>query len=338
MGARQAATPRRSRLGGLEVARGIAATAVVFFHVGELHLPVPSGMGREVVYGLGKSVPVFFAISAFSLLYGYSSTLWTKEGMRRFYWRRAFRILPLFYLMLLVYVGRAHTVGQYIPRSEILLNVFFLFPFFPGKHESLVWAGWSLGVEWIFYLVFPLFAVVCERIAPVAIAFVIACLLVHPLGRIIASLMPGSSYSVMNVPLNFVFFFAGGLAFALVRAMTASPRSEAWTVRIRNSRHAVIVATIAILCLYNFVVPRAPDFVPYEVVLGVVCVPWMILAFVGLPSWADNLVTRRLGRLSYGIYLLHPLVLWMLGGAGLYTWIASILGGPGWLAFLAGVW
>jgi peptidoglycan/LPS O-acetylase OafA/YrhL len=118
-------------------------------------------------------VPLFFALSAFSLLYGYSSRLFEAESLQRFYVRRLFRILPLFYVMLAIYVCLEKILGSDLSNSEILLNITFLFPFLPGKHESIVWAGWSLGVEWLFYATFPIFALLARRITLSAVAFIL---------------------------------------------------------------------------------------------------------------------------------------------------------------------
>lgn len=35
-------------------------------------------------------------------------------------------------------------------------NVLFIFNFIPGKQSSIAWAGWTIGVEMAFYVVFPI--------------------------------------------------------------------------------------------------------------------------------------------------------------------------------------
>ena len=37
----------------------------------------------------------------------------------------------------------------------LIINATFAFNFFPSAHESVVAAGWSVGVEMPFYLAFP---------------------------------------------------------------------------------------------------------------------------------------------------------------------------------------
>ena len=40
-------------------------------------------------------------------------------------------------------------------KGPILSFMFFIYNFRPGMQEGLVWASWTLGVEMVFYLIFP---------------------------------------------------------------------------------------------------------------------------------------------------------------------------------------
>jgi len=94
----------KGRLDGLEVVRGLAAISIVIFHLAAIYVPVPAGPMFAIVHSLSGAVPIFFAVSAFSLLYGYSEKLFDNQILARFYIRRIFRIFPLFYLMLALYI------------------------------------------------------------------------------------------------------------------------------------------------------------------------------------------------------------------------------------------
>jgi peptidoglycan/LPS O-acetylase OafA/YrhL len=69
---------------------------------------------------------------------------------------RFFRIAPLFYLLVLatwLYAFRRFGIRH--GWDEIALSVTFLFNLVPGCETGVVRASWTVGVEMLFYLVFP---------------------------------------------------------------------------------------------------------------------------------------------------------------------------------------
>ena len=80
-----------------------------------------------------------------------------RDGVAAFYIRRFFRIGPLFYFMILAYVVRGHTIYSvsYSP-VHVIENALYLFNFVPDRQSGIVWASWTIGVEMIFYLIFPI--------------------------------------------------------------------------------------------------------------------------------------------------------------------------------------
>ena len=78
------------------------------------------------------------------------------DSVHDFYVRRIFRIVPLFLVWLGLSLIRDQQLFSKVPSwKDLLLNVSFLFNFFPGKHEGVVWTSWTIGVEMAFCSVFP---------------------------------------------------------------------------------------------------------------------------------------------------------------------------------------
>jgi len=310
---------RAGRLSGLEVLRGLAATSIVIFHLNAIHVHLPSGPASLLVSTLSGAVPLFFALSAFSLLYGYRDRLFDEGSLKRFYLRRVFRILPLFYVMLLIYYARATYYGGYVSKGELLINSLFLFPFFPGKHESLVWAGWSLGVEWCFYILFPVFALISREKLLSIVTFLIMCALSLAATRLVLDIPLEKSFSGMNFPKNLVYFQAGVMTFSLVCQSVASEQRDRILVVIKHKSSALLLLTFLLLISHRFTpFPFIRVILPSELFLAFVCCIWIVIAYLGLPAWVDNVISRSLGKLSYGIYLLHPFVLSILSNSGIY--------------------
>lgn len=99
----------------------------------------------------GVKVTLFFVLSAFTLYLSAFDRKGESNKISNFYLRRLFRIAPLFYFMLVVAViNFVFTYHSYPSLNTILLNITFAYNFSPINFESLVWAGWTIGVEMLF--------------------------------------------------------------------------------------------------------------------------------------------------------------------------------------------
>jgi len=98
-------TPAPSRLPALDALRAVGAAAVVGTHVG-----FATGATGATAFGgllarMDVGVAIFFALSGFLLFrpFAYAAATGTRRpGARRYLWRRALRILPAYWLTVLV--------------------------------------------------------------------------------------------------------------------------------------------------------------------------------------------------------------------------------------------
>lgn len=105
-------------------------------------------------------MPLFFVISAFSLFVSTTGRIDQPGWLNDFLTRRFMRIAPLFYLVALWQAfALPMLVGGDTPWAKLLLSMTFLFNFMPAEYGSIVWAGWSVGVEMMFYIILPLLLV-----------------------------------------------------------------------------------------------------------------------------------------------------------------------------------
>jgi peptidoglycan/LPS O-acetylase OafA/YrhL len=139
----------RPELDGL---RGIAVLAVMAYHYG-LQPIAPQGF-------LG--VDIFFVLSGF-LITSILAHEWQRSGgvdWRRFYVRRAFRLLPAFWVMIVILSPR-------VPTSAGLLSLGYLINWSTALHwfpvNYSLGHTWSLAVEWQFYLLWPAIVVLALR-------------------------------------------------------------------------------------------------------------------------------------------------------------------------------
>lgn len=151
--------PPKNRLDFIEALRGFAALFVVFYHLALIPNPdleLPKWAGKFILTG-GTGVTLFFVVSAFTLTLSMRSRQNETNSTLQFFIRRFFRIAPLFYIWIILTLIRDKLMfGVMRSGSTVFLSVIFGFNLIPGRHEGFVWASWTLGVEMLFYLLFPL--------------------------------------------------------------------------------------------------------------------------------------------------------------------------------------
>lgn len=315
------------RLAGLEVLRGLAASGIVLFHLHAIYLPVPEGWIRDVVKSLSAAVPLFFALSAFSLLFGYADRLGSTADLVRFYTRRAFRILPLFYALLAFQLLRELYQTHWISLSTLVVNLLFLFPFFPGQHESLVWAGWSLGVEWLFYLIFPLMVLLARSVRASAWALLLFWIANIAVARVSDSAGLVASYRSMSLPANLLYFLSGTLAYALLLRARRHGQDTPLPRWVGERSGLALLASLLLLALLKWAVPASwQALLPWSGISAMVILLWVLLAHAGLPRWMSRPGMQTLGAISYGTYLIHPVVLWALQQQDLFAALVRLTG------------
>lgn len=165
---RAAAGVRREQLQALTGLRFIAAIYVVIYHATPEKML--AGTVKTVIQSGHIGVGLFFVLSGFILAYNYLGD----RGMdRRDFWvARLARVYPVYVLGLLVALPHfMHDMlaGYTIPPSQaaavIAASTTLVQSWFPYTACHLNCPGWSLSVEALFYLAFPLLAIPMARLS-----------------------------------------------------------------------------------------------------------------------------------------------------------------------------
>lgn len=325
----------KTRLEFLDSLRGLAALYVLVYHM--LLLPQPSLIAPRWVekFALagGMGVTLFFIVSAFSLYYTMPLRLKDGRPTLSFYLHRFFRIAPLFYFWVIVSVLR--DIWQFDARHpliDVASAVSFTFNLTPTKQESFVWAGWTIGVEMIFYAAFPFLYRWIATTAQ-AVAFVFICLLVWLAAQMLLdyALMPEAwKQSILHWSvLRHMPIFAVGMLLYHLFVSDAHARLDA--EQRKSYGNALLWAGVFLLAalLQGWLPNVFGDGYYWQGIVfgfifaGLALYPWRILV---------NRATRFLGKISYSVYLSHTTAIFFL--APVYRLIYS--GSPSLsLAFLA---
>jgi peptidoglycan/LPS O-acetylase OafA/YrhL len=297
----------------LDSVRGLAIALVLVYHTAGMGLPpgvAPSGLVALAEAGwLG--VHLFFVLSGFLITGILSDARESRrtDYFRRFYARRARRILPAYVALLFVLSLKVDISNQFLLLSGAFLSN--VAPLFGAGRE---WAGlWSLAVEEQFYLLWPLAVWLLPRRAMIGVA--VAMLLLSPLARA-AGVAAGARLELFYHTWYVLDSLAAGALVALVLREVRPSREQVarWAVVLVALAGTVLTVGIA----GGSLSARSLGIGYWDKVLRYL--PWSILfagALLGMlhlgsgPAhrWVTPRPLRYLGRISYGLYLIHPLVL-----------------------------
>jgi peptidoglycan/LPS O-acetylase OafA/YrhL len=155
----------------LDGVRAFACLIVVWFHIYRIPRDLSIWPTQPFVYKVLNTllafgeygVTLFFVLSGFLLFLPFAKALMFEEqwpSIRQFYLRRFFRIVPAYYLSLILIVLLFQR--QYLePQHWKELGLFFLF-FMDSTQETFKQLNapfWTLAIEWQFYMLLPLLVI-----------------------------------------------------------------------------------------------------------------------------------------------------------------------------------
>ena len=258
---------------------------------------------------------LFFVISAFTLCHSANSRTNEVSPYRNYYIRRFFRIAPLFYLwMMLTYFRDIILWDQYTPLKEILRSLFFVFNLSPAHAEGYVWASWTIGVEMLFYALFPVFlnwlTTTKKALAGVLASILLALLWHHTLLWLHSQFGPNSS--TVHVENYYHMSFLHQLPVFIMGILIYRIHSAIKSRSIESKMYVGCLVTFAVL---HFILAYlSPQFsVDDKFYIQATAYCFLAVGLIHLPlRIMVNRVSVFLGEISYSVYLTHATAILLL--------------------------
>jgi peptidoglycan/LPS O-acetylase OafA/YrhL len=300
---------RSEILGTLEIGRFLAASVVVLTHFfGDLpHYGTGSTAGFLGAINLPAPLAVqyFFVLSGFVMMTAHRRDFGQLGALPRFWWRRACRIYPMYWLALAstaVFLYAALT-----PKTALLLVSLA-----PREMTEFVAQAWTLRFEMAFYIGFGL------------------CLLPY-VGRWILAVWvfgvfwcwrPAALHSfLLCAPTKALLWFSGHVAplFFAPFDLFFFAGLAAGAIRLANARAGIAAIVLGVLVLalvgpdfawgYSYGGPLTPAAIGAGLgLLMLGCAALERSGVLRIGAWA-----RRLGAVSYPLYILHAQIMLLVG-------------------------
>jgi peptidoglycan/LPS O-acetylase OafA/YrhL len=322
-----AAGPEFNRFGAGDGLRGVGVMCVILAHVGsytDTHLGGPGslftsffGQDGGIYQGLQPCIYIFFALSGYLIARPFVYALVHERRLpsfSRYAKARLLRIIPAFWLVWTLTLLIDGTRGG--DAVDVLSIYGFVQVYHPSPSAGLMLQAWTLDTEAVFYLLLPLVAVVIAYLLPrlprrlSRVGWLLVALALASVASAIVRVEWNNPAWLVTFP-ELLVAFTPGIALAVVEA--------AWLARFRGSERArkwaaaLIIAACVIWFLRFLPFPMSPSWLTaWGVPIGALMVAGALMReWTGAPAWRvyGHPISEWIGERSYGIYLVHLLVL-----------------------------
>lgn len=300
----------------LDSIRGIAALSVALYHMSW----TSSVEAQSYVRNSYLMVDLFFVLSGFVIFYAYGDRIKTASDITRFMWLRFWRLYPLHFTFLLVFLliecakglvewhfglvanHPAFSVNNF---DAFVGNLFLAQSLHIFSHTTFNYPSWSISVEFYTYVIFAL-AVLFSGSKR---AFLITAALICAAS---VGVLAHFGFTVLGDTSGFAIvrcltgFFVGVLIYALYERLSELKKPGSF------SNAMGWLASVAILGFLGFLVFKHrgnSDFAIYPLAASLVLLV-ALSAADGPVRILKSAPLVWLGTASYSIYMVHAAVEW----------------------------
>jgi exopolysaccharide production protein ExoZ len=277
------------------------ALAIMLYHFYGMGSDASTALGKLGIYG----VSVFFILSGLSMAIAYDKYIVNIPTALLFFVRRLFRIWPLLWLAVALVAIPSYFLGKPFEPLMIFLNLSTLFGFI-APTQYINTGAWSIGNEMVYYALTP--AIISlyrwRTMAGNALTLVASFI-----SLFFAFFVLDSSSDLVQQwhlyinPLNNLFLYCVGLAIYYNARELELP--SIW-------RSPILILVVALFFIYPTTGNAITLVTGFDRVALTLISIAIVVAFFKCSPTLPRFIGRpleQLGLATYGVYLLHPIVM-----------------------------
>ena len=282
--------------------RGIAILMVLAVHFTIFlefysieHLPISI---ENILYSGKYGVALFFIVSAFTLFR--SLDVRQECGYKAYYFRRFFRIAPVYYLVLIVAFSISDGQSYYMEDVDsgnsifnLFSHMFFINGFFTNYFNSILGVEWTIFVEVSFYMILPLIYIYKKYLLQITVFFLLLALIGFIAPKIIKFTELERIHLYFSPIIWFVVFAFGGLIYKY--------HNNNFIKSISIKYKSLIIISLALMFIVLSYVKIPGIALIFSFILGL----FFILNSYNNITIFNNIILKKIGELSFSIYLIH---------------------------------
>lgn len=312
---------RYDNLDGLRV---ISCIGIVAMHIKEnTSYQISGWLWNTFIPSLTHLVPLFLILSGFGMFCGYYKKVKNgKMDWNQFFIKRYKKILPFFAFLILIDLAMEPSADHLI---EGLTEATLVFGLLPNNNPSVIGVSWTLGVIFLFYMLFPFFVWLCWTKRRAWISLVASLMLTVFCNLyffndsfVVSDFVPRHSF-IYCAP----FFLCGGIAFL---------NREAIKRFVLRHRWLCLTGCICLTALWYMVPGKLAGIETFMLKNSVLFLAWLCYSISVDSRILSNGIMKYLSGISLELYLAQMVIFRVIEKAK-----CLYLFGTGWIGFLS-VW
>lgn len=304
-----------SRIEGINALRAFGCSAIVAWHIlANGGFQFDGYFAEEMIPSWNHLVYLFMIISGFGMCNGYYERIKNQDiSVETFYSRRYRKILPFFALLIMADVLIEHSLES---LAEGFIELTLVFGFLPNNELNVIGVAWTLGVIFVFYIVFPFIVFLVSNKRRAWLTFIISivtqilCAAYFMTGEFVQV-----NYSPKHSFLFCVPYFGSGCLVYLYK--------ESIIKKVRSYPYLSLAICFLATVLYYVIPHNVGTFSTNElIVLGLYTV-WLMYAIGTTNRVFCNKIVKYISGISMEIYLAHMMCFRIVEKLGVVQWFGS---------------